>query len=267
MGGQVKAVSRLENGGLRLFRKILLGLPALRRRFPFQPSIWGFLGLKAKRTKASCSISLFGVAQMFFKQVQQHGDNFSYMLADEDVGEAAVVDSSFNDSEIIKILKAKQFNLKYVINTHGHSDHTAGNAELTSMFHAKVVAYKLSKVDFDLGVEDGDVLFVGKIPIKVIYTPGHTVDSICLLVENRKLLTGDTLFVGECGRTDFAGGSSKSMYDSLFNKLLKLDDNVEVYPGHDYGSSVSSTIGEERISNYTLQPRSLKDFIEFMAEP
>ena len=204
---------------------------------------------------------------MFFKQIQQHSDNFSYIVADEATKEAAVVDSSFNAGEIIKVLETKEFNLKYVINTHGHSDHTAGNAELTSMFHAKIVAYKLSKVNFDVGVEDGDILRVGKIPINVIYTPGHTADSICLLVDSTKLLTGDTLFVGECGRTDFPGGSSKSMYDSLFDKLLKLDDAVEVYPGHDYGATASSTIGEERKSNYTLQPRSLTDFIEFMAQP
>jgi len=204
---------------------------------------------------------------MIFKQIQQHGDNFSYLIADEDTREAAVVDSSFNASEIIKTLNAKKLNLKYIINTHGHSDHTAGNAELTSTFNAKIVAHKLSRANFDLAVEDGDVLTVGKIQIKVIYTPGHTVDSICLLVDKKKLLTGDTLFVGECGRTDFGGGSSKSMYNSLFNKLMKLDDEVEVYPGHDYGARPWSTIGEERKSNYTLQPRSLEDFIEFMAEP
>jgi len=204
---------------------------------------------------------------MLFKQIQQHGDNFSYIVADEETQEAAVVDSSFNAGAIIKILKTKSLNLKYIINTHGHSDHTAGNTELNSTFHAKIVAHKLSKVNFDIGVEDGDVLSIGKIPINVIYTPGHTTDSICLLVDNRKLLTGDTLFVGECGRTDFAGGSSKDMYDSLFNKLMKLEDTVEVYPGHDYGPRASSTIGEERKSNYTLQPRTLKEFIGFMAEP
>lgn len=204
---------------------------------------------------------------MFFKQVQQHGDNFSYVIADEETGEAAVVDSSFNSGEIIKILKAKGFRLKCIINTHGHSDHTAGNAELIAALGGKIVAYKHSRVNFDVGIEDGDVLSVGKIPIKVIYTPGHTADSVCLLVDKEKLLTGDTLFVGECGRTDFPGGSSKSMYDSLFNKLLKLNGDVEVYPGHDYGLKPSSTIGEEKKSNYTLQPRSLEDFIAFMAEP
>jgi glyoxylase-like metal-dependent hydrolase (beta-lactamase superfamily II) len=103
--------------------------------------------------------------------------------------------------------------------------------------------------------------------LKIIYSPGHTNDGICILIDNQKLLTGDTLFVGECGGTDFLGGNSKSMYESLFGKLLKLNDNIEVYPGHDYGFKPSSTIGEERKSNYTLQPRSLKDFIEFMSQP
>jgi len=204
---------------------------------------------------------------MFFKQIQKHGDNFSYVIADEKTKEAAVVDSSFNSGAIIELLKNNKLNLKYIINTHGHSDHTAGNQELTSAFSAKVVAHKLSKVNFDVAVVDGDILGVGQISLKVIYTPGHTIDSICLLVDNKKLLTGDTLFVGECGRTDFSGGNTKSMYDSLFNKLSKIDDDVEVYPGHDYGVKPSSTIGEEKKSNYTLQPRSIEDFIEFMNSP
>lgn len=201
---------------------------------------------------------------MFFKQIQQHGDNFSYIIADEDTKEAAVVDSSYNADEIIKIIKNQNLQLKYVINTHGHSDHTAGNTELTLIFGAKIVAHNKSKLDPNLSVDEGDVLNVGKINIKIIYTPGHTTDSICLFVNHQKLLTGDTLFVGECGRTDFPGGNSKSMYDSLFNKLRKLDDEVEVYPGHDYGVKPSSTIGEEKKSNYTLAPRNLNDFIEFM---
>lgn len=204
---------------------------------------------------------------MFFKQIQRHGDNFSYIIADEATQEAAVVDSSYNTDEIINAIKTLKLHLKYVISTHGHSDHTAGNTELRSIFEAKLVAHKLSKSNYDIPVDDGDILNVGKINIKTIYTPGHTTDSICLLIDNQKLLAGDTLFVGECGRTDLPGGNSKSMYDSLFNKLLKLNDNVEVYPGHDYGLKPSSTIGEEKKSNYTLQPRSLKDFLEFTSQP
>jgi hydroxyacylglutathione hydrolase len=204
---------------------------------------------------------------MFFQQIQQHSDNFSYIIADKVAKEAAVVDPSYNADEIIKVIKNEKLRLKYIINTHGHSDHTAGNAELQSIFGAKLVAHKQSKTNCDIPVDEGDLLKVGKINIKIIYTPGHTADSICLLVDNKKLLTGDTLFVGECGRTDFPGGSSKNMYESLFNKLLKLNDDVEVYPGHDYGCTPSSTMGEEKKSNYTLQPRNLKDFIEFMSQP
>ena len=203
---------------------------------------------------------------MFFKQIQQHGDNFSYVMADEETKEAAVVDSSYNADEIIKIIKNEKFQLRYVINTHGHSDHTAGNMELQSIFGAKIVGHKQLRIYPDLSVDEGDTLKVGKISIKILYTPGHTADSICLLVNNQKLLTGDTLFVGECGRTDFPGGNTKSMYESL-NRLKELNDYVEVYPGHDYGLKPSSTIGEEKKSNYTLQPRSLQEFIEFMSRP
>jgi hydroxyacylglutathione hydrolase len=204
---------------------------------------------------------------MFFKQIQQHGDNFSYIIADESAKEAAVVDSSFNAGAIGKILNSNNFKLKYIINTHGHSDHTAGNSELQNMFGGKIVAHRQSRVNFNVVVDDGDVLKVGNVSLRVIYTPGHTPDSICLLVNSKKLLTGDTLFVGECGRTDLAGGNSKSMYDSLFNKLLKLSDDVEVYPGHDYGNTPYSSIGEERHSNYILKPRSLEEFVEFIKEP
>jgi glyoxylase-like metal-dependent hydrolase (beta-lactamase superfamily II) len=85
-------------------------------------------------------------------------------------------------------------------------------------------------------------------------------------VEN-KLLTGDTLFVGECGRTDLSGGNVKEMYNSLFVKLMSLKDNIELYPGHDYGSKPHSTIGVERRTNYTLEKRTLEEFIDFMKEP
>ena len=201
---------------------------------------------------------------MFFKQIQQHGDNFSYLIADKTIGEAVVVDSSFNSGTILQTLKDNSLVLKYIINTHEHPDHIAGNSELQSMLNAKIVAYKYSRVHFDIGVDDLDVIRVGEVSIKVIYTPGHTKDSISLLVGNKKLLTGDTLFVGECGRTDLPGGSSEELYNSLFNKLLNLYDNVEVYPGHDYGNRKFSTIGQEKATNYTLKPRTIENFIKFM---
>jgi glyoxylase-like metal-dependent hydrolase (beta-lactamase superfamily II) len=102
--------------------------------------------------------------------------------------------------------------------------------------------------------------------VKVIHTPGHTRDSVCFLVE-KKLFTGDTLFVGECGRTDMPGSDAGALFESLFTRLMKLPDDTEVYPGHDYGPRPTSTIGAEKKNNYTLQPRTKEEFIEFMAEP
>jgi len=202
-------------------------------------------------------------ALVFFRQIKQYGDNFSYVIADEPIKECAVVDPGFNTNAITRLLKDKNFNVKYVINTHSHMDHTAGNEEIKSIFRAKIVAHKSAGVAKDISVSDGDTIMVGKIAINVIHTPGHTRDSICLLADG-KLLTGDTLFVGECGRTDLPGGSSEDMYNSLFHKLIQLDDNVEVYPGHDYGPRPHSTIGLEKRTNYTLQKRTLDEFIEFM---
>jgi len=203
---------------------------------------------------------------MFFKQIKYRGDNFSYIIADVGSREAGVVDPSFNVDAIILILKDQNFNLKYIINTHGHSDHTAGNEELKSAFHSKIVAHKLSHVSQDISVVDGDRIRLGTVTIEIIHTPGHTPDSICLLTEG-KLLTGDTLFVGECGRTDLPGGNVKDMYVSLLQRIAKLDDSIEVYPGHDYGPSPNSTIGREKQTNYTLQNRTLQQFIQFMQTP
>src|SRR5674476_1654511 len=107
---------------------------------------------------------------MFFKQIQQHSDNFTYIIADEQTREAAVVDSSYNADEIVKTIKTQKLQLKYVINTHGHSDHTAGNTELQSIFGAKIVAHKQSKMDPDLSVDENEILNVGKISVKIIYT-------------------------------------------------------------------------------------------------
>jgi glyoxylase-like metal-dependent hydrolase (beta-lactamase superfamily II) len=204
---------------------------------------------------------------MLFRQIIEHGDNFSYLIADEETFEVAVVDSSYNADAIIKAIKKSGLQLRYIINTHGHSDHTAGDYELKQAFKtAKTVAHKQNPKS-DVKVDDGSQLEIGAVTIQVIYTPGHTPDGICLLINKTKLLTGDTLFVGECGRTDLAGGNPKQLYQSLFGKILKLPDTVEVYPGHDYGAKPSSTIGYERQNNYVLKPRSESEFVDFMNQP
>ncbi len=203
---------------------------------------------------------------MLFEQVKGVGDNFTYVLGDEESKEAMVVDPSFNNTESAKVLQSRGLKLKFIVNTHGHRDHTAGNQELKARLGGKVVAFQGSHSPKDLGVSDGDTLTLGETAVKVMYTPGHSPDSICLLVDG-KVLTGDTLFVGECGRTDFGGGDPVQMYHSLFNKLMKLDDGTEVYPGHDYGPTHKSTIGHERKTNYTLKKRTVEEFVEFMRTP
>ena len=203
---------------------------------------------------------------MFFRQIRGRGDNFSYLIANENTKEAAIVDPSFNSDLIIELARREGLKVNYVIATHHHTDHTAGVGDIKSAFGSKVVAHELSNIEKDVSVIDGSVLQIGGIIIKVIHTPGHTKDGICLLVE-KILLTGDTLFVGECGRTDMPDGSSEDMYDSLFNKLMRLDGKIKIYPGHDYGGMPYSTIGEERQTNYTLEPRTLEEFVKFMNEP
>jgi hydroxyacylglutathione hydrolase len=194
------------------------------------------------------------------------GRNFAYIITDETTREAAVIDPGHDAEEILRQAQQLNVHVKYIINTHSHRDHTSGNDEVKKKTGARIVAHTQSPLPKDIAVKDQENLQIGKLVAKVIYTPGHTPDGICLLVDN-KLFTGDTLFVGECGRTDLTGSSAEDMYHSLFDKILSLDDSVEVYPGHDYGSKPNSTIGYERRTNYTLEKRTLKEFIEFMSEP
>jgi hydroxyacylglutathione hydrolase len=201
---------------------------------------------------------------MFFRQIKRFGDNFSYVVADDASKEAMVVDPSFNADVIVKLVKEKQFNVKYIVNTHGHGDHTAGNEDVKEECGGKVVAHRLSQTRKDVSLDDGDVFLVGSVEVKVLYTPGHSVDGICLLFDG-KVLTGDTLFIDECGRTDLPGGSAEQLYHSFFDKLLKLDDGVVVFPGHDYGPKPYATLREQRRSNYVLEERSLKEFLAFMS--
>src|SRR3972149_11036031 len=147
---------------------------------------------------------------MFFKQIKGEGSNFSYVIADENTREAAVVDPDFNSDEIRSLLADENLKLLFIINTHDHIDHIIGNDELRVRFGAKTVAHRLSKIATDIRVDEGDIIRVGSVSVKVVYTPGHSPDSICLLVDDKKLLTGDTLFVGSIGNTGLSGGDSKS---------------------------------------------------------
>jgi glyoxylase-like metal-dependent hydrolase (beta-lactamase superfamily II) len=192
--------------------------------------------------------------------------NFAYLIGDEKTRLAAVVDPAWDIEKILDVAKRHDLRIIYAINTHNHPDHTSGNDELVKATGAKIVAEEASRKRKDIGAKDDETLQLGSLEIKLIHTPGHSPDHVCVLVD-RKLMTGDALFVGECGRTDLPGGSSEQLYDSLFNKLMKLPDDVEVYPGHDYGPQPHSTIAYEKAHNYVLKPRSLREFVQFMKEP
>jgi len=191
--------------------------------------------------------------------------NFTYLVADAEGGEGVVIDPSFGIEPVLEGIDARGVKVRYILNTHSHPDHIAGNQEVRSRTGAKVVAHRVAPIGQDVSVDEGDAFDAGRLRFRVMHTPGHTRDSVLYLFEGQ-VATGDTLFVGECGRTDLPGGNPAEMYDSLHRRILSLDDGLIVLPGHDYGPTPTSTIGRERAENYTLQPRTLDEFLRFLAE-
>lgn len=191
--------------------------------------------------------------------------NFTYVLVDEATGKAAVIDPSWNLEKVFYTLKKNSWKLEYIINTHSHFDHVLGNEQVAAATGAKIIQHKCSPLEKQIPVDDGEIIKLGKIHIRVLHTPGHSKDSICLIANEELVFTGDTLFIGNCGRTDLPGSDPAEMYHSLLAKVAKLDDSLIVYPGHDYGSTPTSTIYTQKKTNYVLQPRLKKDFLSFMA--
>ena len=190
--------------------------------------------------------------------------NFSYLLWDPESKEAAVIDPSFDTSHVESAISNKGLKLKFILLTHHHHDHVQEAVPLRERSGARIVTHESSSVDHDIGLSDGQSVLLGKEELRLFHTPGHTADSSCFLADGR-LYTGDTLFIGECGRVDLEDSSPESMYDSLIVKLRSLPDDLIVYPGHDYGKTPSSPLGVEKKSNYTLQPRSREEFLIFMS--
>lgn len=223
---------------------------------------------------------------MYFKQFYLSClAHASYLIGSN--GEAVVVDPQRDVDQYISEAEAHGLSIKYVIETHLHADFVSGHRELAERTGAEIVFGEKAGAAFPhMAVRDGDEISVGNVTLHVLETPGHTPEGISILVADaeisdkpQKVLTGDTLFIGDVGRPDLAGGKgftsemmAAMMYDSLHDKLLKLNDDVEVYPAHGAGSScgrniskeTSSTIGQQRAFNYALQPMSKEAFVAMM---
>ncbi|MEM0128581.1 MAG: MBL fold metallo-hydrolase [Thermoplasmata archaeon] len=191
--------------------------------------------------------------------------NFTYLVAEGEGGYGVVIDPSFGPEEVIEAIDRRGIRVAYVLNTHHHPDHVAGNADVVARTGARVVAHRASPRHPDLPVDDGATLEAGRLRIEVLHTPGHTPDSVFYRFEGH-VATGDTLFVGECGRTDLPGGDPEAMYETLHGIVARLDPALVVLPGHDYGVTPTSTIGREREENYTLAPRTKEEFLRFMRQ-
>lgn len=206
----------------------------------------------------------------------------SYLIGSD--GEAAVVDPQRDVDEYLAEAAAQGLQIKYVIETHLHADFVSGHQEIAARTGAQIIFGAQADVEFEhRAVRDGEEIRLGQVVLRFLETPGHTPEGICVLVtapdHPPKLLTGDTLFIGDVGRPDLAGGKgytpqvmAELMYDSLHGKILKLPDAVEVYPAHGAGSmcgrnmskETSSTIGEQRKFNYALKPMSKDEFVHMM---
>ena len=181
-------------------------------------------------------------------------DNFCYVVGCESSRQAVVIDPGADVPAILAAAADEGLTITTIVNTHAHGDHTAGNTELKAQTGARIMIHTEDAGGFpraDVLLSDEDQIQVGTISLKVIHTPGHTPGGICLYADGN-LFTGDTLFVGDSGRTDLSGGDRPALGASI-RRLMQLPEDTVVWPGHDYGPTPSSTLGWEKRHNVNAQ--------------
>ena len=192
-------------------------------------------------------------------------DNFTYVIYCRSKQKAAIVDPGYDITASLNFIIKYQLQLQYIILTHYHQDHVGQTLQLkTKIPMAQIVASKnvasQMNMPIDIFVSDNDRLTLGTIPLIILHTPGHTPGSICIIINDEALITGDTLFIGDCGRTDLPDGNLTQMYHTLQNKIKNLPDHLIVYPGHDYGEKTFDTLGNQKKTNKTLRAKTLEEF-------
>jgi glyoxylase-like metal-dependent hydrolase (beta-lactamase superfamily II)/rhodanese-related sulfurtransferase len=201
---------------------------------------------------------------MIFEEVRA-GGCLSYVVGCPETCSAVLIDPELTQVDRYLALAAKAgLRFHYVIDTHTHADHFSAARELARRLAVPSVMHRASAAPYvDVRVDDGETIIAGHLRLRVIHTPGHTDDSICLVLPDR-VLTGDTLLRRATGRTDLPTGDPEALYESLFGKLLRLDDALAVYPAHDYKGSPVSTLGQEKAENPRLQQRDRGPFVAQM---
>lgn len=195
-------------------------------------------------------------------------ENFVYLIGDKQTKKASIVDPGWDAPAILKMAQDKGYTITNILVSHTHFDHINALDDLLKKVDAKVHVHKaeasyLKSAQGNIEpCESGDILELGNTKIRFIHTPGHTPGSQCFQVEDN-LVSGDTLFINGCGRCDLPGGNPEEMYDSLHNKLMKLKDATILYPGHNYASTQTSTIAQEKNNNPFMLKESLEDFLRF----
>ena len=203
---------------------------------------------------------------MIFRQLfDSESCTYTYLIGSRRGGDALLIDPVLEKVDrYIQLLEDLGLRLVKAVDTHVHADHVTGLGALRDRTKCITVMSEHSGVDVvSMRVSDGDSIDIEGISLGVMYTPGHTDDSCCFLLDDR-VFTGDTLFIRGTGRTDFQHGDPADQYHSIFDKLLKLPDETLVYPGHDYKGDTVSTIGEERACNPRLQVSSVDEYVELM---
>ena len=201
---------------------------------------------------------------MLFEEVRA-GGCCSYLIGCGETCGAILVDPELGQLDRYLALAAKTgLRIHYLVDTHTHADHFSASRALGRRLGVPVVMHRASAAPHvDVRVDDGETLIVGKLRVRILHTPGHTDDSISLVLADR-VLTGDTLLRLATGRTDLPTGDPEALYESLFGKLLELGDGLEVHPGHNYKGTPVTTIGEEKARNPRLQRRERGAFVEQM---